>query len=395
MIYNVTKRKEAYAKSLDFFNQEQNFDVLFFGSSHVMNGILPMQLWDNYGIISYNMAQSSSTIAISYYNLKLACKETKPKLIVIDTYRIELDDKLYRKNISNSMHNTFDAYPLSYEKYKAIAELFDGKDIIENEFEYLFNFSLYHARWKELEKDDFSIKNTYGKGASYLVQIAKPNKIINFDNVGIYDKEETVNMEYLRKIIEYCKSNDIEILVTYLPFPANEKEIASSKYVQTICDEYNVNYINFLNIKLINYSIDCKDANSHLNVSGARKVTEYLGKYIMENYNISNQRENKAYSFWYEDYNEYIDLKIDNLEKNKKNLNNYLMLLYGEDDIRYEIKISSTREINEGTTLYELLKNLDNNYSIDDSAFEKNKDKTINITTWDNRTGEEIDKVWF
>ena len=71
------------------------------------------------------------------------------------------------------------------------------------------------------------------------------------------------------------------------------------------------------------------------------------------------------------------------------------MLLYGEDDIRYEIKISSTREINEGTTLYELLKNLDNNYSIDDSAFEKNKDKTINITTWDNRTGEEIDKVWF
>lgn len=80
----------------------------------------------------------------------------------------------------------------------------------------------------------------------------------------------------------------------------------------------------------------------------------------------------------------HIVLKIENLEKNKKNFNNYLMLIYGEEDMRYEIKISSTKEIKVGTTLYELLKNLNNNYQIDDTVFEENKNKTIKITTWDN-----------
>ena len=71
------------------------------------------------------------------------------------------------------------------------------------------------------------------------------------------------------------------------------------------------------------------------------------------------------------------------------------MLLYDEEDIKYEIKISSKRKIEEGSTLKNLLENIGNNYQIDDSSFEKNKDKTIKITTWDNRTGEEIDTVWF
>ena len=66
-----------------------------------------------------------------------------------------------------------------------------------------------------------------------------------------------------------------------------------------------------------------------------------------------------------------------------------------EEDIKYEIKISSKRKIEEGSTLKNLLENIGNNYQIDDSSFEKNKDKTIKITTWDNRTGEEIDTVWF
>ena len=162
-----------------------------------------------------------------------------------------------------------------------------------------------------------------------------------------------------------------------------------------ICDEYDVNYINFLSMDVVDYNTDCYDKDSHLNPSGARKVTDYLGQYITENYDIPDQRQNEAYSFWYQDYDEYIDLKIENLEKNKKNLNNYLMLLYDEEDIKYEIKISSKRKIEEGSTLQKLLANIGNNYQIDDTAFEKNKDKTIKITTWDNRTGEEIDTVWF
>ncbi len=390
----MTKRKNAYSEMADFFNQEENFDVLFFGSSHMWNGVFPMQLWNNYGIVSYNMGNSHETQAITYYNIQLALQETKPKLIVLDMNFLSEKTKI-RKDRETHLHNLFDPYPISYTKYIAIKDLFNNKNILENETEYLFNFSLYHSRWNELTREDFIISNEYEKGAESRIEVAIPNEVSNFEEVPIYNEEETINMKYLRKIMEYCKENKVELLISYLPYPATDKAIGISKYVQTICDEYDVNYINFLSMDVVDYNTDCYDKDSHLNPSGARKVTDYLGQYIMENYNIPDQRQNEAYSFWYQDYDEYIDFKIDNLEENKKNLNNYLMLLYDEEDIKYEIKISSKRKIEEGSTLQKLLANIGNNYQIDDTVFDKNKDKTIKITTYDNRTGKEIDTVWF
>ena len=41
IVYNVTKRKFAYQKATDFFSQEENFDILFFGSSHMFCTIYP------------------------------------------------------------------------------------------------------------------------------------------------------------------------------------------------------------------------------------------------------------------------------------------------------------------------------------------------------------------
>ena len=388
------KRKYSYQKTADFFSQEENFDVLFFGSSHTIDGIFPMELWKDYGIVSYNLGNYSERIATTYYNMLLALEQSKPQLIVIDACFIENMDKI-REDKKEHLYNMLDSYPISYTKYIAIKDLFNNENVLDNEINFLFNFSLYHSRWNELTEEDFILEKNKEKGAETMINVSVPNKTSNFNDINVYNKKETVNMEYLRKIINYCQENEIEILITYLPYPATDEDIGASKYVQKICDEYDVNYINFLSMDVVDYNTDCYDKDSHLNPSGARKVTDYLGQYITENYDIPDQRQNEAYSFWYQDYDEYIDLKIENLEKNKKNLNNYLMLLYDEEDIKYEIRISSKRKIEEGSTLQKLLANIGNNYQIDDTAFEKNKDKTIKITTWDNRTGEEIDTVWF
>ena len=72
-----------------------------------------------------------------------------------------------------------------------------------------------------------------------------------------------------------------------------------------------------------------------------------------------------------------------------------MISLFGEKDIKYEIKITSKKKIEEGSTLQRLLVNLGNHYEIDDTAFENNKDKTVKITTYDNRDGSEIETLWF
>lgn len=179
-------------------------------------------------------------------------------MIVLDTYMIAENYKVYSNNYTNSMHNMLDPYSLSFQKYLAVKDLCGEEKLLDNIMEFLFNFSMYHARWNELDKEDFKNMNEYEKGAEYRVNVVpRPNITNKFNTVDIFNKEETVNMKYLRKIIEYCQENNIEILVTYNPYIALDKEISASKYVQAICDGYNVNYINFLGIDIVDYGIDC------------------------------------------------------------------------------------------------------------------------------------------
>lgn len=386
-ISNIVKRKYAYDKMADFFKQEEDFNVLFFGSSHMLNAVFPMELWKDYGIISYNMANGEEKPAASYYNMLLACRETKPDVIVIDSYYLCAEGKT-----SYTIHNTLDIYPFSITKFLAVKDLFGGLD---EAFEYLMNFSIYHARWKEITENDFKKVDKYEKGAQHEIMVAKPNEISGFKDVEMYKGEGSDNTPYLGKIIEYCNENDIKVLVTYLPYPASDENIGISKYAQKICDNYGVRYINFLDLGIVNYDIDCSDKSSHLNPSGARKVTNYIGNYLVENYNVPDQRKNKDYSFWYEDYDEYVNFKISNLKKNTEKLENYLMLLYNEDDIGYEIKVSNKMKVEEDSVLQKLLENIDNNYEIDDKSFLGKEDKNINIRTWDKRNGETLEEIWF
>lgn len=64
---DVTERKESREKFAQFYNEEENVDVLFVGSSHVLNGIFHMELWNDYGIVSYNMAGHGNRMILNYW----------------------------------------------------------------------------------------------------------------------------------------------------------------------------------------------------------------------------------------------------------------------------------------------------------------------------------------
>ena len=44
--------KQASIEYEPFFEAKTNFDVIFLGTSHMYNSILPMELWKEYGIAS-------------------------------------------------------------------------------------------------------------------------------------------------------------------------------------------------------------------------------------------------------------------------------------------------------------------------------------------------------
>lgn len=327
---HVLTRKNSSIRFNDFFEEENNFDVLFMGTSHVINGILPMELWKDYGISSYNAGAYGAPLPTNYYLLDNLLDHTTPKLIVLDCSK--LSGTYFINTTIQQAHSTWDAFPLSRNKYRAFEEFLkndtrysDSNDNFLTYCEFLFPFTVYHNRWRELTKEDFQSSFPHNLGGTSLYTVAVPNKVTPLPSTTTLTKEYN-GVIYLKKFIEACKEKNIELLLTFLPCPASEKKQREANSARLIAEEYGVNYINFLDLSVVNYNTDCADADSHLNLSGARKVTDYLGQYIRDEYKITDHRGEAAYAHWDDMYREYTDNQLEEI-KNLSTLEATLMSL--------------------------------------------------------------------
>lgn len=368
----ILRMKSSEFKYSPFFEHAQDYDVLFMGTSHVLNAVFPMELWNDYGITSYNFGGHANQLATTYWVLKNSLDYAKPKAVVIDCLMLEGMQKT-ADNFSY-VHQSLDAFPLSTTKIDTVNDLLEDEEVrkLINEGEItdaekrtklslLWDFSVYHTRWDEnLGEDEFVTSSTLEYGAESRVQIASPGQIVI--NPGTTFQNETVGMMYLKKMIDECQTNGIDVLLVYLPFPIeNETQWISANTVKKIAEEYNVNYINFQEENIVDFRTDCYDSNSHLNPSGAWKVTGYLGEYLTQNYNIKDHRGEDKYSYWDEDYTTYVNMKNNRL-KGIKDLNSYLMLLE-DSNYGFVMDIDDVSVLKDSTTLA-LLENKGVNVSL-------------------------------
>lgn len=280
------ERKSSDVKYNDFFAQEENFDVLFLGTSRILGAVYPMELWNDYGMISYNFGGHSNQIATTYWVMKNAFDYTNPELVVIDC--TNLSSNIKGSDIFSYIHLSLDAFPLSATKIQAVQDILEDPvmdEMIRNgtaresdeprtKIGLLWNYSVYHSRWNSIEQEDFEVPISAHKGAEFwtnvvpgaLHKIAPDKKL----------KNESVSIEYLYKIIEECQSRKIDVLLVYLPFPASEGAQMEANRVYDIAEKYKINYINFLDMDIVDYGTDCYDADSHLNPSGGKRSRTIL-----------------------------------------------------------------------------------------------------------------------
>ena len=345
---DLFERKYSDSKYYDFYKQEQDFDVLFLGTSHVLNAVYPMELWRDYGIVSYNMANHSENICTNYWQLRNALDHTSPKVVVVDLYAIDGDSKVNEQYL----HNFADAMPFSMTKIEMVNDLLEPS----KRMEYLFNFSLYHSRWEELGAEDMRPSTGLEKGAELREEIA-----VNESPVLIpkdeYDATDRLNKQYLQKIIDLCNEKGIQVVLMYVPYTMPESHQKAANWGYVCAQENQIPYLNFVYEELaINYATDCADIAHHLNSSGARKVTDYLGSFLTENYELSDRRNDDAYSFWNQDYEEYRNMKsewIDTIDS----LYSYLVLL-NDKDYRTTVYLTNDSYIYENPELMALFENV-------------------------------------
>ncbi len=318
---DLLERKNAINKYVQFFDEEDDFDVLFLGTSHVVDAVYPLELWNDYGIVSYNWGGHGNQMPTNYWVLVNALDYTTPELVVVDCTCLCSNAKTSEISIEQT-HVALDAFPLTENKIRAVNDLFDNN---KDKASFLWKFLTYHDRWSELTEGDFAPKINLLKGAEYHIKVAVPE---NYEKIPREQKSsnDTLGVEYLEKIIELCQERNIEVLLTYLPFPALAYKQEEANRTYDIAAKYNIRYIDFLALDVVDYMTDCLDFNSHLNPSGGRKVTGYLGQYIMKYYDIKDRRQDDSYQSWYEDFQKGTAYKLDKIQELEE-LDKYLCML--------------------------------------------------------------------
>ena len=379
-VFKVVQRKESYEKYADFFDVADQIDVLYLGSSHVINGINPVQIFEQYGYTGYNMGGHGSVMPTTYWELMLALEYCNPKVVFVDAYMLEkdyqyidvMDENATDEDLNSSveqLHLNMDCWPYSDVKKAAIEDLIYDTDLHQD---FLFDFELYHERWTELDKNDFLRLN--GTSDRNLLMGGEKRTLVH----GTYTlaeetsglAEETVSMSYLRKIIEECKSRGIEVVTMMLPLAElQSQDMAVAATAGEISAEYGVPYLNMIqDTSIVNLYTDLNDSG-HLNVGGMNRVSAYLGKWLYDNEGdiLTDHRADSSYSIWSDRVVQSHEAES-SLVESADNAYSALLTLYDETTFDYIVYIKGNSSAYSNVTLLQLIEELSGTTEVETAA---------------------------
>lgn len=294
--------REKRGDVLDFgeYRAEKNntIDVLFLGSSHVFMNVLPVTIWEEADITSYNITSSMQVSSISYYYLVEALKTQSPKVIAFDIYMInqKYPDE-WRARLAMG------AMPWSANKIEAI------RDAIPDEYKFKCYFELYeyHNNWNRLMEYDykyalkklfFADNVSFLKGSEIsLEKISQANQSYNYTPMYSMPDEEaySYNLEYIKKIAQAAAEAGAEMLLFSAPCPNAGMteyylERVASDLKEAGFDDIKILDVNkYRNQMNFDYSRDMTDA-THCNSTGAKKTSRQIADFLKENYTFPDRR---------------------------------------------------------------------------------------------------------
>lgn len=290
-----------------FYEMEKNsIDVLFLGSSYCVNSFSPMEIYNQYGIRSFNLGSEQQSIFLSYYWLKEALRFQSPSVIILEEYflkginpnePINMNEGLIRKGL--------DPMRWSDVKLEAVKELclLDQKQNIKS---WIFTNIRFHDRWKELEETDFTIDPNIIY--SQLMGWAPgTDGYRGFEPFTFSEEEqptllEPLMVEYFIKMAHLCEENGIQMVLVGVPSDAADAKLSCS--LSKIAKENSVDYIEMSEETTwaeIGYRSPTENPVGHGNVWGNIKTSQYIGCLLKEKYNVSSvtdiQYERKKNSY--------------------------------------------------------------------------------------------------
>lgn len=292
-----------------FWVPDNTYDVILAGPSHMQFAVEPAQLFGEQGIASCNISTTAQSIPTTYHLVKEMISRHDPELVVVDLFCLFYPEKLVAPE---RLHQAIDFMPLSSSKIEIVQDLVE-----ENHREFYIPFIFYHDRWKELGREDYMMY----RYANETYQFLDGLKVFDTPFTPVPEDQTAeipeIPLRYLEKIVSLCRETDTQLLLTVIPYRADQENNNTSPIYQqqlynsvaVLAREWDVSYFNAL------HALDEMDFDfttdmveySHVNASGSRKISEFYGNYLREHFDIPDRADDPDYAHWYDDYNQYLN----------------------------------------------------------------------------------------
>jgi hypothetical protein len=301
----------------EYYDDPTEHNVIFVGDCELYENVSPVYLWENYGINSYIRGSAQQLIWQSYYLAEDTIKREHPDVIVFNVLSMKYDEP------QNEAYNrmTIDGMKWSSSKVDSIkASMTEEEHFID----YAFPLLRYHSRWSDLNSDDFKYlfkRHKVSYNGYYMRVDVKPAENVPGGRPMADYRFGDKSYEYLDKLTKLCKDNDVQLILVKAPslYPYWYKEW--DKQMVEYAKKNDLKYINFLDLQEemgIDWNADTYDGGLHLNLSGAEKMSDYLGKVLSEDCKVPDRRDEKDLQKYWDEvitrYQKDIDRQNKNLE---------------------------------------------------------------------------------
>lgn len=281
-------------------------DAVFFGNSHVFDGVDPSVIWRRSGISSYVLAGPAQPLQLTRHYVAEAFRTQTPDVIVVETSVLTYTDRNYDRS--------FQLENIGYMPWgvnKLAAGLLDTP--YTDSVGTLVDLWPYHSRWTRLKLADLKLWNRAPRDEflkGFFVPVKGSRPMTDTTYVTRSDDSSSVaaqkhNMVALEQIAAMAHLHGAHLLLLVLPTaPPGEYSQAAQRALTTLSARYpDVKLLDLSTpgaVPGLSFATDFFDGG-HLSTAGAEKASAVLAAYLAEQYPIADHRRDPAYARWVTD----------------------------------------------------------------------------------------------
>ncbi len=274
---------------------------IFLGTSHGKMNIDPETVGEITEKTGHNLCVGGEYGVDAYHLAKLVIEKQAPERII---YEIDPGYFATKKEPGNNYLLFYHEFPLSVTKFEYFKEILlecDFRTVLFPWYEYSLKYEVEKLSDTIYQKMNHNYDVSYLKGkaqeyheSGFIERYPIDTSRLTLTEPKLFSRKEVKkeNMEYLGKLIQLCKENNIEFVAVTTPIPDELlKEYSKNfeeawDYFSDYFEKQNVQYINFNREQYDLFSHELSnftDYDGHMNGEAAIRFSKILG-YLLKEY---------------------------------------------------------------------------------------------------------------